>query len=185
MIPDDLVGEYLATLFGRSEPGDRLHHLLLATAEPDGHTALGLPDPARHRVTFYAIAPDGGDEDAELFVAKTITAAVVHAREAGATAYFAGLAMEVHAVVDDGNEVTENLARRLHADRKLAEHPSVCEMTWLYAACRDGRRWTGQHYLAGPKAGTICGPTLRTGALTPQEAGTHQWLIRLAVGMER
>lgn len=182
MIPDDVIENYLSNLFGRSEPGQVIHHLLFATAEPADHTALGLPDPGKLKVAIYAIAPTG-DVDADRFVSQTIMAAIAEAHRNKTAVHFAGLAMEAHAVKDDGTEVTGNLARRLVADRKLQEHPGAVEVTRLYAACRDGRRWTGEHILTGPKAGTISGPRLRVGALAPQESGPQQRLVRAAVDL--
>jgi hypothetical protein len=182
VIPEEVIDGYLGNLLGTSEPGQTIHHLLLATADPADLTALGFPEPDKLEVSIYAIAPTG-DVNADRFVAQTIAAAVTETQRSGAMVYFAGLAMEVHAVIADGSEVTENLARRLQADRKLEEHPGVVEVTFLYAACRDGRRWTGRHVLTGPKAGAISGPTVRVGKLASQEDGQHQWLVRLAVGL--
>ncbi|HCU49983.1 MAG TPA: hypothetical protein DGG94_09325 [Micromonosporaceae bacterium] len=182
MIPDEVIEGYLGMLFGNSEPGQLLHHLLVATAAPADHTALGFPQTDKLKVTIYAIAPTG-DVDAGQFVAKTIRTAIVEARRGETVPYFAGLAMEVHTVDDDGNEVTENLARRLGADRKLQDHPAAVEVTLLYAACRDGRRWVGEHLLTGDRAGTVVGPEMRVGAIGPQESGTHQRLVRAAVGL--
>lgn len=182
MISDDKIEGYLDTLFGHSDPGDVMHHLLVASAEPADHNALGLPNPDKLAVTLYAIAPDN-TVNADQFVSKTIAAAIAEAHDKQATIYFAALAMEVHAVAADGNEATENLARRLGADRKLQEHPAAVEVTRLYAACRDGRRWTGDHILTGPRAGTIDGPQVRVGVLRRREIGPQQRLIRLAVGL--
>lgn len=185
MIPDATIEKYLGSLFGVSEPGQNFHHLLLARgAERGAIGALGLPDPDKLEVRWYAIAPTD-EVDAELFVNQTIAVAAMEAQANEAVIYFAGLAMEVYAVDDDGTEVTENLARRLKNDRKLQEHPGAVEVTRLYAACRDGRRWTGEHYLTGPQAGAISGPTVRTGRLTAEESGFDRRLIRHAVGLPR
>lgn len=179
MIPQDVIDGYLSSLFGRSEPGQTMHHLLVATANPADGSVLGIPN---LEVAVYAIAPTG-DVDAEQLLAETIMTAIVWARRKGAVVHFAGLAMEVYTIADDGNEVTENRARLLLAERRLQEHPDAVEMTRLYAACRDGRRWTGGHILTGPKAGTVSGPHARVGGIAPQEKGMHQRLVRAAVGL--
>jgi hypothetical protein len=182
VIPDEVIERYLGTLFGNSEPGQTLHHLLFATADKADHTALGLPRADKLKVTMYAIAPTA-DVDAAQFVAQTIRKAIADVRQSQTLPYFVGLGMETHAVVTDGNEVTENLARRLHADRQLQEHPAAVEVTLLYAACRDGRRWVGEHFLTGDEAGRVVGPQLCAGAVGPQESGIHKRLIRAAVGL--
>lgn len=182
MIPDDVIEKYLSTLFGNSEPGAVIHSLLVVAADPADHTALGFPDPEKLQGTFYAIAPDE-TVDADQFVSQAITAAAVQAQKDATVIHFAGLAMEAYTVADDGCEVTENLARRLTADRKLSEHPAAVEVTMLYAACRDGRRWGGEHYLTGPKAGTKSGPQVWVGPLAPQERGSRKRLIRAVVGL--
>lgn len=183
MISDDLIETYLNNLFGSSAPGDDIHSLVFSVADDfAGRTALGVIPSDKVEVRFHAIVPTV-EVDGDHFIAQTITRAIAEAQADKKVVHFAGLAIEANAVVDDGSEVTENRARRLMADRKLQEHPAAIELTRLYAACRDGRRWTGEHYLTGPKAGTIDGPHLRMGGLAPEEVGPHQWLVRLAVGL--
>jgi hypothetical protein len=182
VIPDETITRYLSGLFGNSEPGARLHQMMFATAALDDLTALGLPDPAKLQLTIYAIAPTG-EVDADAFVAQSIAAAIAEAHHQRIQPWFAGLAMERVMVGFDGNEVSENLARRLRADRKLQDHPASTEATELYAACRDGRRWWGRHLLTGDRAGKITGPMLMGGPLRPREQGPHQALIRQAVGL--
>ena len=181
MIPDDAIDGYLSAIFGDSEPGAMLHTMLLAVAEPETGP-LGLPKIA---TTLYAIdpsGPNGGDP----FVAKAIRAAVAEKLREGCVIEFAGLAIEAHIVdIPDNDEVAENKARVMHGDRRLSEHPAAVETTVLFAACRDGRRWTGMHYLTGPKAGTVLGPELHQGTLVDQEQGRYARLIRSAVGIYR
>ena len=180
IITDDVIEDYLKALFGRSSPGDVLHHLFVAAAEPGHRSPLGLVQPDKLHGTLYAIAPDASDT--EQFIARTIAAAGVEAHQSGRVIHFAGLAMEIHKVLLAGDdEVAENQARRLKADRKLQEHPSAVEVTRLYAACSDGRRWVGEHFLTGPTAGTIIGPELRVGGLAHDERAPHQRLVRMLV----
>lgn len=183
MISDDLIDKYLATLLGNSDPGDTMHQLVIAAAKATDCNALGLIPPDKINLTVYAIANDE-TVNPENFVGTVIMSAMVETRAAGKLAYFAGLAIEAHAVKDDGNEVTENLSRRLQADRKLEEHPAAIEVTRMYAACRDGRRWTGEHQLTGPNAGTVNGPKLRVGPVVHGwETALTQRLVRAAVGL--
>jgi hypothetical protein len=183
VIPDDVIDTYLTVLFGRSDPGQAIHHMLLATADT-ADTPFGFPDPQKLKVSMFALAPT--DEiDPEQFITECIAGGIIEQHLEHATIYFAGVALEVHSVEPDGTELTENLARRMGADKLLHEHPAACEITWLYAACRDGRRWTGRHYLTGPKQGTIIGPDTRFGlALSDHEIGPRQFMIRRAVGLQ-
>lgn len=181
MVTSEQVDGYLACLFGRSDPGQEFHQLLVAHADPAGRTALGMPT---MQSSIFAIAPTQ-DVDAAAFVSQCIRRATTTIRESGHVIHFAGLAMEVWTVADDGTKATENRVRRLLADRKLQEHPAAVEVTQLYAACRDGRRWVGTHLLTGPRAGAVLGPQVRTGPFTPGESGPHQRLIQLAVGLRR
>lgn len=173
---DAQIDGYLTVLFGHSEPGQTIHHLLVAATEP----GVDRPD-----VSVFGILPTE-DVNPEEFIAQTIAVAILEAMKAGRSIHFAGLAVEAHAVFypDDGNEVTENLARRLHADHKLQEHPEAVEVTRLYAAARDGRRWVGEHFLTGPYAGRVSGPTVVAGRFVEVERGLHQRLVRAAVGIE-
>jgi len=179
VIPDGQIDGWLKCVFGNSEPGQTLHHMVFAAAAEGEVTALGLP---QLKVTIYAIAPTE-DVDAGQFVARTIRGAIAEAQQNGTVPHFAALGIEAHSVTGNGDEVSENLGRRLAADGKLQEHPAAVEVTRLYAACRDGRRWTGEHILTGELAGTVRGPQLLTGAVGPQEAGLHARLIRAAVGL--
>lgn len=182
-IPDDVIIRYLDTLLGHSKPGQTIHHMLLAATEPGSRTALGLPDPDRLKTTMFAIAP-AGPEGVDEFISRTILAGIAEMHQRQAVIHFAGLAMEGWVVRGDGDEVTENRARRLHADRRLHEHAAAVEETRLYAASRDGRRWTGRHVLTGPQAGTVTGPTLHSSKLAEPEPGAPPWahFILLAVG---
>jgi hypothetical protein len=182
VIPQDQIGTYLDALFGRSSPGQALHHALIAAAGPDDMTPLGAVDPDKLHTSFVTLAPVGADINAETFVEQNLRRALTETRRAGRQAVFVGLAMELVMVAADGNPVTEDLARLLTDDRRLHEHPAAHEITHLFAACRDGRRWTGEHYVTGPRAGTIIGPTEHVGP-TPFDRGRRERLILAAVGL--
>jgi hypothetical protein len=182
-IADDMITDYLSSLLGTSSPGDTMHHLLVVAADPGRpRTPLGLVEPDALKATLYAIAQDD-TVDAQQFIGKVIIGAAVDAHRAGLVIHFAGLALEAYTVwlPNDGDEAAENLARRLSADHKLEEHPSAVEMTKLYAACSDGRRWLGSHALTGPPAGKIDGPELRVGGLAHDEREWYQRMIRTLV----
>lgn len=183
VIADDTITDYLGSLLGASSPGDTMHHLLVVAADPGRpRTPLGLLEPDALNATLYAIAQDDS-VDAQQFIGKVIIGAAVDAHRAGLVIHFAALAMEAYTVwlPDGSDEAAENLARRLSADQKLQEHPSAVEMTQLYAACSDGRRWLGSHVLTGPPAGEIVGPDLRVGGLAHDEREWYQRMIRTLV----
>lgn len=181
MIPDSLITSYLDLLLTGSEPGAMLHTLVVAAASKDARNALGFVD--KPDVAMYAIASDTSAKGTDDLVAKTIMAAAIDTRTKGLVIHFAGLALEVNmAPTLQSDEVLENLARRMHADGVLKDHPSVVEATIVYAVSGDGRRWMGVHYLTGPKAGTINGPDLKVGGLDPVERSTlHFQLVRRLV----
>jgi len=182
-IAEETLTGYINSLFGYSSPGDTLHHLLIASAAPGSLGPLGVLDSDALKVTAFVIAPDESVESTERFVDKVIIAAAVEARKEGRVIHFAGLTIEAHTVQlpEDVDERVENLARRLDADGKLEEHPNAIEVTTLYAACGDGRRWVGTHYLTGPEAGRIEGPDLRVGGLAHDERRHHQRMLRKLV----
>lgn len=184
MIPDELIERYLDSMFGNSSPGDVVHNMMFATAGPGELNALGLPDPDKLHVTRFVLAPVSEEGfDTHAWIAQQIRAAMLEARQRQTVPYFVALAVERHKVETDGNEVTENLARRLSADRRLQDHPAVVEVTTLHAACRDGRTWTGEHVLTGANAGKKTGPQLHEAGEPPPDPGLHQRLIRAAVGL--
>lgn len=178
MIPDETVGRWLGALFGSSSPGDALHQLLIAAA-PRARTALGLPNLDDLKLSMYAIAPDK-TVNTNKFIADVISQAMAEAAQNRAVIHFAGLAIEAHAAAPD--DTTRDLIRK----RRLQDHPQAYEVTVLYAAASDGRRWTGVHTLTGPNAGQVDGPTVIVGPVTHAELGTHpicRPLILAAVGL--
>lgn len=179
MIDQDVVDQYLDTLLGHSEPGQSTHHLLVAVQSPAGSSPLGVTGLEVH---LYALVP-AGDTVGRL-VAQAIMKAVTDSRLQHTPIHFLGLALEVFAVYDDGDEVTANRAHLLAGEKRLQEHPKAVEVTQMYAACRDGRRWFGKQALTGPNAGQKTGPLLMAGDADIQEGGIHQRLIRAAVGLE-
>lgn len=181
-LPEDTVTTYLNMLFGSSEPGDAIHHLLVAALPIGEYTPLGLPDYAKLEVTFFAIAPVP-PVDPEEFITRSIVAAISQHVLDEKIVHFMGLATELLEVVHSGSEISNDLAEKLHTERRLDEHPSVEEVTRLYAAARDGRRWWGRHILTGLTAG-VTGPVTLVGGLDADYESQHPQakLIRAAVG---
>lgn len=179
-LDDDYVLKTVAVLFGTSEPGAKLHHLVLVREE---RTALGLPEP---RLYVYAIAPTFADaRESERFTARTVLAAS-HDPEFPEPPLLAALTMEMVTVPEEvqQDEAVANRARVLHAAGHLDDHPLAVEVTRLYAAAPDGRRWTGMHWLTGPQAGEVDGPTLRArGTRTEMDGWPFAKLIRHSVGL--
>lgn len=180
MIPDDKIECYLSVLFGQSEPGQVMHHMLVVTAEKSDIDVYGLPKPDRLKVTLMAIDPVGDYETSKRFIYQAIVAAGIKPRSLDETVYFAGFAQEVH-IVDMGKTRDSHAAQLLASSGKLEEHPDAVEKTLLYAVARDGRRWLGEHTLTGPQAGMIDGPTMITGPLRKEEQTTAFRLIRSVV----
>ena len=183
MIPDDMIDKYIGGMLNNSSAGDSMHQLLISSATPGGYNAFGLPDQDKLKATMYGIIPTA-EVEPEGFVAQTVRTAIAEQREAGLTPIFAALTIEAYSIVTrPTDEVAENLARRLVADDKLDEHPDAVEVTMLYAACRDGRRWAAQHILTGPRVGETIGPTNRIGPLEHAERRPVRWLVRSVVGL--
>jgi hypothetical protein len=170
---------WLGWLLSQAEPGQVLHHLVVIRG---ARTPLGLPDPEKWEAHGYAVAPVGDRDPMDLIV-KTVQRATRDAHPDLIS--FMGLAVEGYGVHDDGDEVTENLARRLRADGRLQDHPKQVEVTKLYAACRDGRRWSAERIVTGPRAGEVIGPAIRTAGLAGDEVSPEKRLIRAAVGMNQ
>jgi hypothetical protein len=155
-IPEDMIKRHLDSLLGNSDPGDSLHHLHVVAADKGATGPLGVVSESALGVYVYAIAYDKASADsrwpnAEAFIRDTIKAAYIdHAKE-GRVILFAGMSAEIWGIERGKNDA---LSERLLAAGRLQEHPNAVEATYVYAACRDGRRWRGTRYLTGPKAGT-------------------------------
>lgn len=177
-ITEDAITGYLSTMLKFSDPGDTMHHLLAVAADRDAGGPLGVIDDAKLSATMYAIAPDD-TVDAETFVRQVVTGAAIEAYKAKQVIHFAILTIETYMVLGvEHDEVKANLARRLEADKKLQEHPDVAEVTLLYGAARDGRRWDGRRILTGPRAGHQDGPDVIVGGLQPDERDMTKRMIR-------
>lgn len=151
MISEETITKHLDWLLGQSDPGDALHHLHVVTAPEKSTSPLGVVDDKDLAVAVYALAPDDS-VNTEDFIAHALYKAAREAAKSDETIIFAGLSQEVWLVESESREAMEEV-RRLSPLGKLHEHPDAVEVTVIYAACRDGRRWRGRRYLTGPKAG--------------------------------
>lgn len=178
-IPEDMIMQHLGMLLTSSEPGAAIHHLHVVSAPHGAFGPLGLPDETQLHSTIYAIAPTE-DVDVQEFIATVIKAAAVEAHNNGAAPLFAALSQEVWTA-----DPVDGLARRLAREGQLHTHPGAAEVTIVYGASRDGRRWRGRHWLTGPKAGTTEAATLLVGRPHPHEAPgiTYAPLLRQLVGI--
>jgi hypothetical protein len=155
-----------------SEPGDVLHHLHVVAAPVSAIGPLGLPDSEKLHVTIFAIAPDD-TVDAVEFTVQAIAAAHADNVREDRVPMFAAISQEAWTVkFNSGNR---ELARRPRRQRRLREHPDVVEMTFVYAVCRDGRRWRARRVLTGPEADFSRDVELLVGRPNRQEAYGAPW----------
>jgi hypothetical protein len=181
VIDEDRIIGHLNMLLESSEPGAELHHLHVLSAPPAG--PLGVPDQSQIQATVYAIAAavDSAAEG-EAFMAKTLAAAAIEAAQAGRVVLFAALSQECWSVPPPYDDLAVELSRA----GRLQEHPNVAEKTMVYAACRDGRRWSSGRWLTGPMAGRSEDVELLVGAPQRGEGfGPACPLVRRLVGMTR
>lgn len=157
MVPDEDILRDVNYLLTNSDPGDELHHMFV-TAAP--RNAFGLPDLDNIHRSVYAISYDGSDPN---LLTKVVVAAGIEQFKNKRTILYAAGALET-VFVDRSEETDDGLAAKLSAEHRLSEHPKAQEITVVYAACSDGRRWTGRRYLTGPKAGQVDDAVMLVGA---------------------
>lgn len=179
MIPEEMIHQQLDFLASNADPDSAMHHLHVVAAPQSAAGPLGLPDTDRLEVAVYAIAPTKA-VDPELFTAKTVAAAGREHRDKNMVVLFAAIAQSTWAV-----DPMDDLGRRLMAEGRLFDHPRVADMSIVYAACRDGRRWRAAHWLSGPRAGTSEQVDLLVGAPQPGEGRlAAAKMIRAIVGLQ-
>jgi hypothetical protein len=176
--------KHLDSLLTSSGPGASMHHLHVIAAPAGALGPFGVPEEGELNTKIYAIAPvaePGERFDVGEFIAKAIVSAAVEAGQENLTVLFAALAQEMWTA-----DPVDDHARRLMREGRLAEHPNAVEVTVVYGACRDGRRWRGRHWLTGPKAGTSEHVDLLVGLPRPHEGyGVDAApLIRQLVGLD-
>ncbi|MET0701690.1 MAG: hypothetical protein ABWY93_18725 [Mycobacterium sp.] len=181
-IAEETIMQHLNSLLSQSEPGAILHHMHVVSAPPDAIGPLGLPAQDQLHTDIYALAPEG-QVDVDEFVSKVMFKAHADATKEGHRILFVALAQEMWFV---HSQALDEHAKELLEQGRLQEHPAAQEVTVLYAACRDGRRWYGRHVLTGPQAGEKLNVELLVGRPSPREAlgiaGAR--LVRGLVGLQ-
>lgn len=163
MIPEEMIKSHLDWLMTGSEPGAILHHLVTLTAPPGALSPLGLVDEKQLHTDIAALAPTEA-VDVEQFIVTAIGNEKIRQHREGAQVVFAALGRE------DFTAPMDELGLQLRQQGRLQDHPEAAEVTRVYAVCRDGRRWRGQHWLTGPRAGgTLDEPVMLVGRFDRQE----------------
>jgi hypothetical protein len=174
LLDDERALYYIDAFFGESKPGQVLSHLLVAYESPN---ALGVPE---LKSAIYGIAPDGGNFEVHDLILRTIVDAKQNPQLEGELV-FAVMFLEVSALAAEDIDAR---ATALQSRGRLDEHERAYEKTIMYAAACDGRRWSGDYYITGPKAGTKEGPIKYVySGLADDERGPMQRLIRRIVGL--
>jgi hypothetical protein len=144
---EELMMSQLDFLLSSSGPGDEIQGLHIITA-PRG--PLGTPDESQMEVTVYAIVPDETPTATMSLVRKVIATAAAQ----DVDVLFAAVRLELWTVTLAGLDARQMAeVGRFQREERLREHPAATEITVVYAACHDGRRWGGVRHLTGPKAG--------------------------------
>lgn len=180
-IPEEMITLFINSML-TSEPGDIMHRLTVVAAPAFG--PLGLPVEEKLKTSMYAIAPiDGGAVD---LVVKSIARAFTDHHERSETILFAALGQETWTVARRDTAREAAVARRLHREGRLSEHPDAQEVTFVYAVCRDGRRWRARRAVTGPGAGEPCDVELLVGRPDKKEAFGAPWgrPLRALVGQQ-
>jgi hypothetical protein len=181
LVSDERIMKHVELLLGQADPGDAMHGLHVV-ALPDGAVGpLGVPSEEQLKVAVYAIMADvESGVPVEDFITRVITAAAVEHVGRGEQILFAALSQEMWAVVGPDAK-----AQELSAQGRLREHPRAGEVTVVYAACADGRRWRGRRWVTGPLAGEEAVIEVLVGPAQHNEGQgvTNAPLVRRLVGL--
>ena len=159
-LPDDMINQLLDLLLNGSNPGDILHSLHVIRTDPADVGPLGIA--AAPKVYLYGIAADADGPGTPLqLIDATLRHAAAEADQDGHIIQFAVLGMELWGI-DPANDT---------GHRPLHEQDGAYEVTLIYAACRDGRRWRGRRVLTGPDAEDTVQPEQITGPVHVGESG--------------
>lgn len=179
-VPDEKIEGWLDHMLSQADPGDSTHTLVLAHAKPG---ALGVAE-LESTYAVLAYVPTEQFPTIERFITVAISK-LAHEARADGPIYLAVLAVEgVRVNLTNAGEEVENRARRMQGDGQLMDHELAEEVTFLYAACADGRRWHGKRWYRGARAGKKDGPLM----LQPwQRDRSDRWssarLLRAVVGL--
>lgn len=169
-IPEDMIIDSLNTLLSHSEPGDDMQYLHIISAPADAAFGpLGVADESQLEEVICGIVPDTPTPlQAPDHIRKAIAAMAAQQEADGKTVMFAAASHEVGAV-DSLTNHDDDLAKQLQREGRLHKHPNAAELTIVYAACRDGRRWRGSRYLTGPRASETIEPNMIVGPIRTRE----------------
>ena len=163
-IPESMIDRTIEHLFSQSDPGDEIHYLHVISAPKGAIGPLGVPDENKLEVTIAAIVPDTPTpQEVPAWIRKACAGVYAKHVNEGKLIMFAAVSQEVWVA-----PVGDELGARLQREGRLHEHPDAAELTIVYGAARDGRRWRGSRYLTGPEAGKGESDML-VGRVTPDE----------------
>lgn len=165
MIPEDMITRHLNMLLHDSKPGAEMQYLHVVSTPNDATSGpFGIPEESKLEVVIAAIVPDAPTPQAmPAWIRKACTGIYAKHVNEGKTVMFAAIGQEVWTAPND------ELCRRLQASGSLSDHPEAAEMTVVYGACRDGRRWRGYRYLTGPNASQTAEIAMLIGPSTWEE----------------
>jgi hypothetical protein len=163
-------------MFGDSKPGDSIHNLIVVAADRSG----------KFHTSVYAIVHTP-DTTLGWLLSSTFNMAANSTAKDGHTTVFAMLSLEINTTkfpqgIDEASVAERERQLQMRAQHRLDEHEHSREVTMMYSAAADGRRWTGWYEITGPNAGSKTGPTELTGPVTKQEIGLQHRLVRRLVG---
>lgn len=165
MIPEDMITRHLNMLLHDSEPGAEMQYLHVVST-PNGAASgpFGIPEESKLEVVIAAIVPDvPTPQEVPNWIRKACVGIYAKHVNEGKTIMFAAVGQEVWTAAND------ELCRKLQAGGSLSEHPEAAEVTIVYGACRDGRRWRGYRYLTGPNASQTAEIQMLIGPSQPTE----------------
>jgi hypothetical protein len=145
-----MIMDQLNYLLGLDDPDSMLHHMHVVAAAAAGIGPLGLPLQGELGTSVYTMMVD--EPDVENWIIRTIARAELEHRRRGETPQFVALNQSMWWVE---TEHFDPLARKLMHEGRLHEHPHVIDMSLVYGAARDGRRWRGRRRLSGERAGEL------------------------------
>lgn len=166
-IPEEMIISQLGLLLDQGDADSRMHHMHVVAAKPGALGPLGLPAEGALGTSVYAMFFDqDGPGGIEKWITKTIARSRFEHERRGDTILFVALSQSMWMVDEEHFDV---LARKLMHEQRLYEHPHVADVTIVYGAARDGRRWRSRRWESGPKEGTTDQVELLVGRPDPGE----------------
>ncbi len=180
MVPEEKIKQALDYLVNSSNEGDVMQCMITVYSPMSGVGPLGIPDATKLETAVYALAPVA-PVDALAWTQQQIRQAGFRHRLNGEQVLFAAISQEMYEVAA---EDFDDEARRLRAAGRLQDHPRVTEVSLVYGACADGRRWRTHRHLTGPERGASPVELLEGGFRPNEERGRVERLVCQLVGLE-